>query len=390
VTNYTFKTITPAQALAIQPGDTLRFAASPARSVSVTYDPEGLPVLPGRVYVAYEGHTVTFGTGVSALNKDGFLFDDGSRLFIGDGAEERFTGAAGGDGAYGGLGADTLNGAGGGDLLQGNLGDDVLVGGEGADVLYGGGGNDVIYASLDVGGVAGEAGDWANGNLGDDAIIGGAGRDTLLGGQGDDFIGGGDGGDLLSGDKGDDELLGGLGDDTLQGQTGADTLQGGFGADSLSGGEGDDQLVSQGPGASTLGGGGGNDTLVSGGAGRDQLSGGEGRDVFEIVARTTPATGVEADILDWEAADQLRFPAFSILTDAILPRGYSEFSAGDYETALAVADGQIKGADVQYAVVQVGGDVYVFADAGDPEDGADVVVRLVGRSLSDIAFGNFG
>lgn len=390
MTDYAFKTITAAQALAIQAGDTLRFGGGPARTVTVTYDPEGLPIVPGHVYITYEGQTVTFGTGVAALSKGGFLFADGSALFVGDGAAERFTGGAGDDGAYGGLGADSLIGAAGDDLLQGNLGDDVLVGGDGADRLFGGGGDDVIYASRDVAGVAGEAGDWAHGNLGDDEIVGGAGRDTLLGCQGNDFIGGGDGGDHLSGDLGDDELLGGLGDDTLQGQSGHDRLQGGFGADSLNGGAGDDQLVSQGPEASTLSGGAGTDTLVSGGAGRDVLLGGEGRDVFEIVARTAPAAGVEAVIGDWEAGDLLSFPAVSILTAGILPRAYSEFVSSDYASALAIANTQITGAGVQYAAAQVGSDVYVFADVGDPEDGADVAVLLVGRTLADVSLEAFG
>ena len=38
---------------------------------------------------------------------------------------------------------------------------------------------------------------------------------------------------------------------------------------------------------------------------------------------------------------------------------------------------------------QVGANVFVFADLGDPADGADVAIMLVGRTLADIGLGNF-
>ena len=140
-----------------------------------------------------------------------------------------------------------------------------------------------------------------------------------------------------------------------------------------------------------MAGGAGNDTLVSGGSGRDQLLGGDGRDLFEFVAKTAPALGVEADILDWEASDQLSFAAVSILSvNSILPPGYSEFVTSDYAEALRIADEHISAAGATYVAAQVGGDVYVFADTGDPADGADIAIRLVGRSLADISLGNFG
>lgn len=390
---YAFDTITPEQARAIGAGDTLTFNGGPGRTVSVTYDPDGLPVLPANIYVTYGGRAVTFGTGLAELSKTGGLvMADGSKLYIGDGGADRFTGAAGDDGAYGGVGDDSLNGAGGADLLQGNGGDDVLTSGEGADTVYGGRGDDLIYTSSQVGGVAGEAGDWAHGNLGDDEVFGSAGNDTLLGGQGDDLLGGGDGGDVLSGDLGDDELFGGLGADTLNGGAGDDRLQGGFGADVLNGGDGNDNLVSQGPEEAVLNGGGGNDTIVAGGSGRDILFGGEGRDHFEFPAKTAPALGVEAAIHDWESQDTLHFAAVSILSTqaSILPLSYSEFVAGDYASALTIANEHISAAGATYVAAQVGNDIYVFADTGDPADGADIAILLVGRTLADIGLGNFG
>ena len=393
---YAFETITAEQALAVRSGDTVTFHGGPARSVSVGYqgyDPLALNLTPEppRIFVTYEGLTIAFSTDLALLSKaGGLVMADGSRLYVGDVSDERVTAGAGDDGLYGGPGGDTLDGEAGGDLLQGNGGNDLLAGGEGADSIYGGRGDDVIRGSRDVDGVAGEAGDWVNGNLGDDEIIGGAGNDTLLGGHDDDFIAGSNGADFLSGDLGDDELIGGMGDDTVNGGAGDDNLSGGFGADSLSGGDGNDLLVSQGPEAATLSGGAGNDTLVSGGAGRDLLFGGEGRDRFEIVAKTAPSAGVEAEIRDWESGDTLHFAAVSALNaDSILPRSYSEFVATDYATARSIADEHISATGAIYVAAQVGDDVYVFADTGDPADGADVSTLLVGRTLADIGLPNF-
>lgn len=390
---YAFDTITPEQALAIGAGDTLTFNGGPARTVTVIYDPEGQSLLPGRIHLAYEGRTVTFGSGLAQLSKTGGLvMADGSQLFIGDGALDRFTGGAGDDGAYGGLGADTLAGGDGRDLLQGNSGDDSLVGGAGGDTIYGGAGND----SIATGGDGADAqGDWAHGNLGDDEIVGGAGNDTLLGGQGNDFIGGAGGNDILSGDLGDDELFGGLGDDTLMGGAGDDILQGGFGLDVLDGGDGDDRLVAQGPGLTVMRGGAGNDTLTAASGDKDILEGGSGRDVFEIVAKSDPAAHIDAEIRDWETGDTLRFPQVSIFgvevaQAPILPLSYSEFVADSYEQALAIANEHISAAGATYVAAQVGGDVFVFADLGDPADGADSAVLLVGRTLADISLTNFG
>lgn len=389
VLEYAFDTITPEQALNIRLGDTITFNGGPGRTVSVvyqSYDPLQITPEVPRVLVTYDGRTVAFATDIVQLSRVGALvMSDGSRLHIGDTSDERIGGSAGDDGLYGGPGADTVSGGDGRDLIQGNSGADSLLGGAGRDSIYGGQGDDIIQTGQG----SGEDGDWANGNLGNDEIVGGGGADTLLGGQGHDFIGGSGGDDYLSGDRGDDELIGGLGDDTLVGGDGNDTVQGGFGQDLLTGGAGDDLLVSQGPGAATLSGDAGNDTLVSGGAGYDVLYGGHGRDRFEFASKIEPALGVEAQILDWESGDTLAFAEVSILSDGILPRSYSEFVAVSYEQALAIANEHISAAGAKYVAAQVGGNVFVFADLGDPADGADVAVLLVGRTLSDIGLEAF-
>ena len=391
---YAFDTITPEQALNIGAGDTLTFNGGPANRVTVVYqsaDPLALTSEPPRILVTYEGRTVAFGTGLTELSKTGGLvMADGSKLFIGDTGGDRFTGGASDDGAYGGAGADTLAGGDGRDLLQGNSGDDSLVGGAGSDTIYGGQGDDVIVTNREDAALVDEQGDWAHGNLGDDEITGGASADTLLGGQGADVLQGGDGNDYLSGDLGDDQLFGGMGWDTLVGGAGADTLHGGFGLDVLSGGDGNDWLVAQGPEITLLTGDAGDDTLTAASADKDVLVGGEGRDRFEIIAKADPAERIDAEIRDWEAHDTLHFPEVSIFGAAsILPRSYSEFVAADYEQALALANEHISAAGAKYVAAQVGNDVFVFADLGDPADGADVSILLVGRTLADISLSNF-
>jgi Ca2+-binding RTX toxin-like protein len=391
---YAFDTITAEQALNIRAGDTLTFNGGPARSVSVvyqSYDPLALTPEVPKILVTFNGRTVAFSTDLAPLSKVGALvMADGSKLYIGDTGDERVTGSAGDDGLFGGPGSDSLSGDDGQDLLQGNSGDDALVGGAGRDTIYGGQGNDTITTNRADAALVDEQGDWAHGNLGDDEIIGGAGGDTLLGGQGNDFIGGADGNDFLSGDLGDDELHGGMGWDTLVGGAGNDILQGGFGLDMLSGGDGDDRLVAQGPEIAILLGEAGNDTLTAAGVDKAILLGGSGRDRFEIVAKTAPATRVDAEIQDFEAHDTLHFPEVSIFGQAaILPLSYSEFVADSYEQALAIANEHISAAGAKYVAAQVGQHVFVFADLGDPADGADVSVLLVGRTLADIGLGNF-
>lgn len=390
---YAFETITPEQAADIKLGDTLTFNGGPARLVAVSYfnfEPDSLlPVVPA-VIVTFGGRTVTFGPGLTQVSDaGGIVMADGSKLIIGDASSERASGSALDDGLYGGPGADQLSGLAGDDLIHGGSGDDVLAGGQGSDSLYGGRGDDVIFLSDDVAGVPGEAGGFAHGNLGDDEVFGSASADFIYGGQGNDLLAGREGNDYLSGDLGDDELNGGLGDDLLIGGAGDDTLQGGFGSDYLVGGDGNDLLVTQGPERTALRGDGGNDTLVAGGAGRDELWGGEGRDRFEFVAKTPPTQGLDDRIMDWEAHDTLSFAEVSILTSAILPTSYSEFVATSYAEALRIANEHISGPGAKYVAAQVGSDVIVFVDAGDPSDGADTAVVLVGKTLADISLSNF-
>jgi len=391
---YAFDTITAEQALNIRLGDTLTFNGGPGRTVSVvyqSYDPLQLTPEVPRVLITYGGRTVAFSTDIVQLSRVGALvMSDGSKLYIGDTSDERVTGSAGDDGLYGGPGSDTVGGGDGRDLLQGNSGADSLVGGAGRDSIYGGQGDDTIVTNREDAALVDEQGDWANGNLGNDEIVGGAGGDTLLGGQGNDFIGGAGGDDYLSGDLGDDELHGGLGSDSLFGGAGNDILQGGFGLDMLSGGDGDDRLVAQGPEITILAGEAGNDTLTAASFDKDILLGGSGRDRFEIVAKADPAIRVDAEIQDWEAHDTLHFPEVTIFgAGAILPLSYSEFVADSYAQALAIANEHISASGAKWVAAQVGADVYVFADLGDPADGADSAVLLVGRTLADIGLDNF-
>lgn len=388
---YAFETITPEQAANIRLGDTLTINGGPARAVSVSYfnfEPDSLlPVVPS-VFVTFAGRTVNFGPGLTQVSDaGGIVMADGSKLVIGDASSERASGSDLHDGLYGGPGSDQLDGGKGDDLVHGGSGDDALTGGEGADSLYGGQGDDIIFASVDAVALGADAGNFAHGNLGNDEVFGASGDDWLYGGQGNDFLAGRDGDDFLSGDLGDDDLDGGMGDDTLVGGAGSDTLTGGFGADSIRGGAGDDMLVTQGPDSTLIQGDEGNDTIFAAGAGRDLLYGGEGRDRFEFVAKTPPTLGQDDVILDWESADSLNFVGVSIYS--ILPREYSEFAAESYERALAIANEHISGAGARWVAAQVGGDVIVFADVGDPADGADMAVRLVGKTLADIDLSNF-
>ena len=64
-------------------------------------------------------------------------------------------------------------------------------------------------------------------------------------------------------------------------------------------------------------------------------------------------------------------------------------NADSYAQALSIANEHISASGAIYVAAQVGGDVYVFADTGDPQDGADVSILLTGRTLADIGLTNF-
>ena len=66
------------------------------------------------------------------------------------------------------------------------------------------------------------------------------------------------------------------------------------------------------------------------------------------------------------------------------------FTADDYAQALSIANEHIAFAGAHYVAAEIGGAVIVFADTnGDPSDGADAAVMLLGRTLADISLQNF-
>lgn len=381
MTTYAFETITADQALGIQSGDYLTLAGGPASRAVVRYL-AATADQPARIELTLGEHSVVFGQQLSDVTLRGaFEIADGSRVVIGNDDRQTIGGSPLGDALYGGDGHDIVHGMGGDDRIQGNTGNDTLYGEAGVNTISGGQGDDVIYAS----GGGETHGSWANGNKGDDEVYGGLGADTLLGGQGHDFIGGGDGDDILSGDLGDDEIHSGAGADTVLGGAGNDTLVSSDGSDLMMGHDGDDMLVAYGFGHATLNGGAGADTIVSGSPDQSLLYGGADADRFEIVGNG-PLTLQAIDAIgDWESGDRLHFAALGI-AGASSDR-YVELASDSFDHAMATATEQMTAAGVVYVAVQVGADVWVFADLDG--GGPDAAVRLVGRSLADLDAGNF-
>ncbi|MDP3854324.1 calcium-binding protein [Phenylobacterium sp.] len=340
--HYAFEDIEPLQALAIRATDSLTMAS--ARYALVLINPLGSS-LPDHISISTADRTVVFGAEVGALVRAGRLqTDDGSRLFIGDGAHENVAGAAGADALYGGDGNDTLSGGGGDDFLQGNKGDDSLSGGEGINLVFGGQGDDMIRAADGA-----PNGTFAHGNMGRDTVIGGGGDDILLGGKDDDSLSGGDGRDFISGDLGDDRIDGGAGSDTLIGADGSDTLDAGGGVD-----------------------------LLLGGAGADR---------FSLADGDLPASGRLAVIGDWQGIDRLDFGL--VHAQQVGLDIYAEDVAGGYAEALVKATAIFLQGKT-YAGVQVGTDVLVFANTDlNAADGPETAVVLAGRTLADIDDANF-
>ncbi|MBS0362192.1 MAG: hypothetical protein JSR98_12495, partial [Proteobacteria bacterium] len=160
-------------------------------------------------------------------------------------------------------------------------------------------------------------------------------------------------------------LVGSTGADLLTGGALGDGLFGGFGADTLIGGAGDDAL--------------------QGGPGADVLTGGAGHNLFLIAGDESPANVGQMDtITDWNSGDELTF--FRGATPA---SSYVEGTAADFSSAKAFATSQIGSGAVEYAAVQVGADVIVFADSFNHNVVEDAVV-LAGRTLNDIDSGNIG
>lgn len=322
-------------------------------------------------------------------------------LFGEDGDDSLSTGSDTRSAASGGAGSDTVGGAG---LLQGDDGDDRLTDSAGNDTLIGGAGNDVLFLSgWYADRVQGTGVNVADGGAGDDYITIDGATNTVSGGDGNDTVNA----PLFLNILGRDTIDGGAGDDVITFDNSGDRrVFGGEGNDTISrpsgyadGGAGNDRVN----GSGTIFGGDGADT-VSGGlfADRDLLSGGSGSDQFSfatylLIGRqplSSTASGQCDQITDWESIDTLRFatavPRSLPTSVAGTVENYREISAATYDTGLSQANGLIAGGIVRYVAVQVGSDVVVFAeDDNNAANGADEAVILVGRSLADIAAGNF-
>jgi Ca2+-binding RTX toxin-like protein len=152
--------------------------------------------------------------------------------------------------------------------------------------------------------------------------------------------------------------------ETVTGTAEGDTLAGTSGPDSIDGGAGDDTLA--------------------GGDGADTLSGGEGADTFQVAGAVATPEALD-QVQDFTGGeDTLDFGGLVGAEEA-----FATDTAADYEAALAAANAAIGDGSVDVVAVQVGADVFVFADT-DGEVGADQAVVLVGRSLTDVSFGDIG
>lgn len=440
---YTFSTITAAQALALTATDALTIDEGSGATSTVLYVPASGGT-PDQITLIAGSRSVTFSTALATATK---TYADGSSLYIGGpGADGPVTLGATNDGLFGGAGGDTLNGGDGTNLLQGNQGDDLLRGGAGRDVIYGGQDNDQIFVGASA---AGGSSNFAQGNKGNDTVNGSASdADTLLGGQGNDLIGAtglgapvdgfylnptgttGGGSDFLNGNLGNDTIYGGTGSEQILGEDGDDFILSGGGRDTIDAGAGSDTVgatagnivllgdgndlggifapgadtssttidggagndaISSGEGADSLVGGSGADTL-DGFGGADTVAGGAGADQFQFYAGDSSfGSGMFDTIIDWTGnEDHLYFDTGEdVPIGAGSAANYAETSVASYAAALTAANGQIAGGVVNYVSVQVGADVYVFADSANNNGAADSVVLLVGRTLNDIAFGNF-
>ncbi|WP_420003889.1 serine hydrolase [Arenibacterium sp. LLYu02] len=167
-------------------------------------DPQGTPLLVEGVSAAdveiatqdglsslgHDGARFLLSQHIKAYETDDFVFEDGSRLYLGSRQDDVLSAqrsGARGDQMLGFAGDDILTGATGGDLLNGGIGDDRLLGKAGADRLLGGAGADVLKGQ--------EGRDLLLGGAGQDQLLGGGGGDRLIGGRGSDFLTGGGGAD---------------------------------------------------------------------------------------------------------------------------------------------------------------------------------------------------
>lgn len=155
------------------------------------------------------------------------------------------------------------------------------------------------------------------------------------------------------------------GDQTLAGTSGADSILGGYGNDSLSGGDGDDTL--------------------DGAVGTDTLSGGAGSDTLVVTGVAGTQDGLDHILGFTGGADSLAFSSGPTATAA----NFATATAANYGEAINDAFAAVTGG-AAYVAVQVGSDVVVFANTDAEPGNIEDAVVLVGRSLSDISFGDIG
>lgn len=365
------------------------------------------------------------GAGADTLNGGG-----GLNQLQGNQGDDSLVGGSGYDVIYGGQDSDRIvvvSSAGGGiNFAQGNRGDDTISGGVvDHDTLLGGQGNDVIGATdpgiprrsgiftfyeqptgLSVGG-----NDIINGNLGDDVIFAGNGNDTISGEDGRDYIADTGGRNLIDGGPGTDFIKvngettvnAGDGEDAVALEDGVFVVNlganndtcfafgvGGANRATIDGGEGRD-LIRGCDGSDSINGGAAGD-VIAGWYGADTLAGGDGVDEFDFFGGQDSTVFGEIDvILDWNSADIFYFQDFATAEPVGPGVGFSymEGFAADYDAALAFANGHIAARSINYVVVSVGADLYLFVDSRLNDGVADTAVRLVGRNLDDIAASNF-
>ncbi|MDP3489795.1 MAG: calcium-binding protein [Phenylobacterium sp.] len=318
----------------------------------------------------------------------------------------------------GGAGADTIYGHGGDDHLEGGLGNDHLDGGEGYDVVsYDG--DFAVTVSLRHGHahIEGPNGgslykhtlvsieDVYGSNL-DDHIYGNVETNYLFGRGGADYI--------SSGDGGDDFIDGGSGDDfiSLHLAGGHQIVDGGEGSDEISfaPAPGSQQAAAGGPGVridlSATGvqeisenvfvsissiekvtGTAGNDT-ITGSAGVDTLTGGGGNDRFVFGAGDTSSTTGSVDrINDFTSADDSISFGVAATASNYVEFGYATLTY-TYAQAFSDASSLINGGQRDIIAVQVGADVYVFADVSGTNM-VTGVVYLSGVTLAGVEQADF-
>jgi Ca2+-binding RTX toxin-like protein len=366
------------------------------------------------------------GAGADTLNGG-----DGLNQLQGNQGDDSLVGGGDYDVIYGGQDNDTImvgaSSGGGRNFAQGNRGNDTINGGAvDNDILLGGQGNDVLGVA-DIGpsrqsnlftlnenpsGISAGGDDFLNGNLGDDFLYGGAGNDTLMGEDGRDQIYDTAGNNRIDGGAGSDYIVAGGQTTILAGSesdvvnlragvfvvdlgagndaclalfdgTSADraTIDGGAGQDLLRGTNGSDSLS-----------GGADNDVIAGWGGADTLSGGSGVDEFDFFGGQSSTVFDEVDVItDWNREDFFYFQDLqsgdAVGTGTVL--NYKEAAAATYDEALTLANGHIAGGEINYVVVQVGADLFVFVDAQTNDGAADVAVRVIGRTLDDLGFENF-